>query len=166
MKPDWIKSGAWRPLAGFSKWYNLSLHLYWFFVFFCLLIHQATEDVPLRCVCCSWCCESGRWQTPPITRLFHNTRVAPHHCRRDEKQHHDAAEGLDARIVFNMDVNLFCADFMVSPSFHNINFTPPFHDLDTCQFTQMLAPHTFKIKSRRDLHSDQWRILYTLVIKL
>lgn len=42
------------------------------------------EDLPLRCVCRSWCCESGRRHTPLITRLFHNTRVALHRCRRDE----------------------------------------------------------------------------------
>lgn len=46
---------------------------------------RAAEAAPLRCVCCSWCCESGRRQTPPTTRLFHNTRVAPHHCRRSEE---------------------------------------------------------------------------------
>lgn len=47
----------------------------------CVCVFAASEDVPVRCVCCSWCCESGRWHTPPISRLFHNTRVAPYHCR-------------------------------------------------------------------------------------
>lgn len=36
----------------------------------------------VRCVCCSWCCESGRCHTSAITRLFHNTRVAPYCCRQ------------------------------------------------------------------------------------
>lgn len=36
----------------------------------------------VRCACCSWCCESGRCHTSAITRLFHNTRVAPHRCRQ------------------------------------------------------------------------------------
>lgn len=26
--------------------------------------------------CCSWCCESGRRAAHPLTRLFHDTRVA------------------------------------------------------------------------------------------
>lgn len=30
---------------------------------------------PLVC-CCSWCCESGRRAAHPLTRLFHDTRVA------------------------------------------------------------------------------------------
>lgn len=47
----------------------------------CVCGFAASKDVPVRCVCCSWCCESGRWHTPPISRLFHNTRVAPYHCR-------------------------------------------------------------------------------------
>lgn len=57
-------------------------------------LNPAAEDVPLRCVCCSWCCESGRWQTPPKTRLFHNTRVALLHCRRDPR--HAAAREVPA----------------------------------------------------------------------
>lgn len=39
-------------------------------------------DWCVRCVCCSWCCESGRCHTSAITRLFHNTRVAPHRCQQ------------------------------------------------------------------------------------
>lgn len=84
---------------------NLSLHP---FPLIALLLLQpassvcvspaAAEDVLLRCVCCSWCCESGRWQTPPITRLFHNTRVAPYHCRRDEEPPHDGVEGGGAMV--------------------------------------------------------------------
>lgn len=64
-------------------------------------VSQAAEDVILRCVCCSWCCESGRWQTPPITRLFHNTRVAPYHCRRDEEPPNNGLEG-GAALVFSL----------------------------------------------------------------
>lgn len=65
----------------------ISLYIDWevFVQHACVCACAAAEDLPLRCVCCSWCCESGRWQTPPITRLFHNTRVAPYHCRRDEE---------------------------------------------------------------------------------
>lgn len=45
-------------------------------------------DVRIRCVCCSWCCESGRCHTSAITRLFHNTRVAPHCCQHRDEEHH------------------------------------------------------------------------------
>jgi len=40
-------------------------------------------DLCVRCVCCSWCCESGRCHTSALNRLFHNTRVAPHRCQQE-----------------------------------------------------------------------------------
>lgn len=61
------------------------------------LVPPGAEDLRLRCVCCSWCCESGRWQTPPISRLFHNTRVALHHCRRDQDSLQCATNEDDAK---------------------------------------------------------------------
>lgn len=87
---------------------NLSLHPFplialLFLEFLCFnlpppCVSPAADDELLRCVCCSWCCESGRWQTPPITRLFHNTRVAPYHCRRDEEPPRKAPEGGGAMV--------------------------------------------------------------------
>lgn len=48
---------------------------------------EQEADGRMRCVCCSWCCESGRCHTSAITRLFHNTRVAPHCCQPHEDKH-------------------------------------------------------------------------------
>ncbi len=73
----------------------------------CVSVHSVAEDLPVWCVCCSWCCESGRWQTPPITRLFHNTRVAPHHCRQDEEPPHEAAKRNDAGNKYKIDIYMF-----------------------------------------------------------
>lgn len=48
-----------------------------------LPIHPLAEDPPLRCVCRSWCCESGRWHTfsnPAISQ--HQGGTAPLPTRR------------------------------------------------------------------------------------
>lgn len=39
--------------------------------------HEAEEEAGVVWYgCCSWCCESGRRAAHPLTRLFHDTRVA------------------------------------------------------------------------------------------
>lgn len=47
--------------------------------------------------CCSWCCESGRRAAHPLTRLFHDTRVASYPFSPGEPRGTDAWDAAGGR---------------------------------------------------------------------
>lgn len=66
----WCHTGLGQPLVGED--------VVW--VHHCLKTRGATpqrrKPAEFWYRCCSWCCESGRRAAHPLTRLFHDTRVA------------------------------------------------------------------------------------------
>lgn len=86
--------------------------------------------------CCSWCCESGRRAAHPLTRLFHDTRVAsyPSSPGQPRGTRADAAVGVGwGRAVSLWKILLF------SPL--GLSLTAPQDHLGSFPRTLVLAPH-------------------------